>query len=87
MITKTVDNRYKFTGFERDSESGLDDTLFRKYAQNLARWLSPDPMAGNILNPQSLNRYSYVLNNPCNLIDPLGLEGCGQFPIGAPGSG
>jgi RHS repeat-associated protein len=75
VITNTVANAYKFTGFERDSESGLDDTLFRKYASNLGRWLSPDPMAGDILNPQSLNRYGYALNNPVNFIDPLGLDG------------
>ena len=37
------------------------------------RWLSPDPVAGDILNPQSLNRYAYVLNNPTTLTDPLGL--------------
>jgi RHS repeat-associated protein len=72
-ITSTVDNRWKFTGLERDSESGLDNTLFRKYASNLARWLSPDPICGSITNPQSLNRYSYVVNNPTNMIDPLGL--------------
>ena len=74
VITNTVDNKYKFAGLERDSESGLDHTLFRKYPSNLARWLSPDPLAGDITNPQSLNRYAYVLNNPINLIDPTGLE-------------
>jgi hypothetical protein len=37
--------------------------------------LSPDPYLGSmdLSNPQSLNRYSYVLNNPTNFIDPLGL--------------
>jgi hypothetical protein len=37
-------------------------------------WLSPDPLAGDISNPQSLNRYAYVLNNPTTLTDPLGLD-------------
>jgi RHS repeat-associated protein len=60
----------------RDAESGLDPTLFRMYESRLYRWLSPDPLAGEIFNPQSLNRYAYVLNNPVNLIDPLGLQGC-----------
>ncbi|MFB3922567.1 MAG: RHS repeat domain-containing protein [Terriglobia bacterium] len=46
---------------------------FRDYQSRLYRWLSPDPLAGDILNPQSLNRYAYALNNPTNLIDPLGL--------------
>ncbi|HZP01245.1 MAG TPA: RHS repeat-associated core domain-containing protein [Terriglobia bacterium] len=40
----------------------------------VGRWLTPDPVAGDILNPQSLNRYAYVLNNPTTLTDPLGLE-------------
>ena len=39
----------------------------------MGRWLSPDPLAGDVSNPQSLNRYAYVLNNPTSLIDPLGL--------------
>jgi len=73
-FTNTCAQNYKFTGMERDGESGLDHTLFRQYASNLGRWLSPDPLAGDILNPQSLNRYPYVLNNPTNLIDPLGLD-------------
>jgi RHS repeat-associated protein len=47
-------------------------TLFRTYQPRLARWLSPDPVAGSILNPQSLNRYAYVVNNPTNFLHPLG---------------
>lgn len=35
--------------------------------------MSPDPLAGSMRNPQSLNRYAYVQNNPVNLVDPLGL--------------
>jgi RHS repeat-associated protein len=58
----------------RDGETGNDYTQFRMYESNLGRWMSPDPLAGDISNPQSLNRYSYVVNNPCNLVDPLGLK-------------
>ncbi len=43
----------------------------------LGRWLTPDPLAGDITNPQSLNRYAYALNNPCSMTDPLGLDACG----------
>ena len=39
-------------------------------------------MAGDVTNPQSLNRYAYVLNNPTSLTDPLGL-----CPPGFSGSG
>jgi len=35
--------------------------------------MSPDPLGGDITNPQSLNRYAYALNNPTTLTDPLGL--------------
>jgi len=60
---------------QRDAETGNDPTLFRMYQPRLYRWMSPDPVAGDITNPQSLNRYAYVLNNPTNFIDPPGLQG------------
>ena len=63
-----------FTGDDRDTETGLDHTLFRQYQSLEARWLSVDPLGGNFSDPQSLNRYAYVLNDPTNLNDPLGLE-------------
>jgi RHS repeat-associated protein len=53
-------------------------TQFRHYFPTTFRWMTPDPLAGDISNPQSLNRYAYVMNNPMNMIDPLGLAGeCG----------
>ena len=64
---------YRFAGMKFDQESSDYYTLNRYYPPNLGRWLTPDPVAGDILNPQSLNRYAYVLNNPTNFIDPLGL--------------
>ncbi len=66
-----------FTGDERDSESNLDHTLFRKYSSNLGRWMTPDPAGLATVdpsNPQSWNRYAYVLNNPLSAVDPLGLQ-------------
>ncbi|MBI3895051.1 MAG: hypothetical protein HY313_03880 [Acidobacteria bacterium] len=42
VITNTLDNNYKFTGHERDTESGLDHTLYRQYSSNTGRWHSPD---------------------------------------------
>jgi RHS repeat-associated protein len=69
----TCDQNYHFAGMYRDGETGNDYTQFRMYESNLGRWMTPDPVAGDITNPQSLNRYAYVLNNPLNLIDPLGL--------------
>jgi hypothetical protein len=42
----------------------------------LGRWMTPDPLGGDVTNPQSLNRYAYALNNPTTFVDPLGL--CGE---------
>jgi RHS repeat-associated protein len=78
-VTLNLSNQhYKFTGVERDSESGLDHFDFRAYGSNAGRWVSPDAVFGSVYDPQTLNRYSYVTNNPLRLIDPLGL--CGQQP-------
>jgi RHS repeat-associated protein len=60
-----------FTTYERDSESGNDYAMARTYVSRLARFSSPDPVAGSASNPQSLNRYSYVRNNPSSLPIPL----------------
>ncbi len=69
---------YKYTGKERDSESGLDNFGARYDASSLGRFMSPDPgnVGVNRLNPQSWNAYSYSLNNPLNLTDPTGLYVC-----------
>jgi RHS repeat-associated protein len=74
VITSTITNNYKFIGMERDYEgnAALDHTLYREYAPNLARWTTPDPVHGTPANPQSWNRYPYVLNDPLTKIDPLG---------------
>lgn len=67
---------YKFTGYERDAESGLDNAQARYNSSSLGRFMSPDPAntGADQTNPQSWNMYSYVLNNPLPLIDPTGLE-------------
>ena len=66
--------RSRCTGKERDSESGLDNFDFRYNSSSIGRFMSPDPLGGYISNPQSLNRYAYVLNNPLSLVDPFGLQ-------------
>ncbi len=68
---------YKFTGKERDSESGLDNFGFRYGSAATGRFMTPDPagmMAADVGNPQTLNRYSYVTNNPLGFTDPFGLD-------------
>ena len=69
--------KHRFTNYERDSESGSDYAINRQYAQSTARFMRPDPVQGNGSDPQSLNRYAYVLNDPVNLNDRFGLyKGC-----------
>jgi len=75
----TCPQAYKFTGYERDPETGLDYAVFRYYNSRVGRFMSPDPIEGDVGDPQSLNRYTYVVNDPVNLTDPLGLwEDCGD---------
>jgi RHS repeat-associated protein len=68
-----------------DWEEGKGVTPNRYYPNYQGRWMSPDPLAGDISNPQSLNLYAYALNNPTSLTDPLGLQGCpgGSHSIGS----
>ncbi len=73
-FTNTCGQSYKFAGMRRDATTGLDHTRFRQYSSNLGRWYSPDPLGGEVMNPQSLNRYAYVDNNPTTFVDPLGLS-------------
>jgi RHS repeat-associated protein len=66
-----------FTGQDQSTVSDLYDFQARRQSPSQGRWISPDPVgrgATTVANPQSWNRYAYVLNNPLNLVDPLGLD-------------
>lgn len=69
-------NKYALT--ERDEATGLDHTWWRKLEPQAGRWTSPDPYKGSmsIISPQSFNRYSYVINDSINYVDPSGLDFC-----------
>lgn len=83
---------YKFTGKERDSESGLDMFGARYYGSSLGRFMTPDWAAKPTAvpyayfgDPQSLNLYGYVGNNPLKRADPDGHcpsdnPNCGKMP-------
>ena len=70
-----TDNVYqRFTGQERDQETGLDFLQARYYGAGPGRFLSPDPgnAGSDPANPQSWNGYGYVVNNPLVYVDPNG---------------
>ncbi|MBI4488710.1 MAG: hypothetical protein HY694_06460, partial [Deltaproteobacteria bacterium] len=68
------DSVRRFTGKQLDPESGLYYYGGRYYDPELGRFISPDPFVSEPGNPQILNRYSYVGNNPVNYIDPDGFK-------------
>ena len=82
--------RQGYTGYEKDEESELEYAQARYYNASHGRYTSVDPLtaSASIRNPQSFNRYSYVLNSPYKFTDPLGLlpvsVACGG---GCPNSG
>lgn len=72
--TTTQQNTEKFATYFRDS-TNLDYAVQRYYSSIMGRFLTPDPAgvrAVSLANPQSWNRYSYVVNDPVNLTDPTG---------------
>ena len=74
LQTTACPPNYKFTGYERDPETGLDYAFARYYSARLGRFLSTDPIGGAIGDLQSHNAYAYVENNPANAVDPSGLR-------------
>ncbi|HMZ97187.1 MAG: FG-GAP-like repeat-containing protein [Nitrospira sp.] len=70
--TPAIDVPYKYTGKELDSSTNLYYYEARYYDPTLGRFLSADTLVPNPLDPQSLNRYSYVHNNPFKYTDPTG---------------
>jgi RHS repeat-associated protein len=66
-----------YTGQSLDPESNLTHFLYRQLSTTQGRWTTPDPAGlavADASNPQTWNRYAYVLNNPLSYIDPSGLE-------------
>ncbi len=68
--------RQKFTGYQKDKETGLDFAEARMYENRHARFTAVDPLlaSGKSADPQTFNRYVYVMNNPLVFTDPTGLQ-------------
>jgi RHS repeat-associated protein len=85
----TVDINPHFTSYDRSVATGLDYAVNRFYDPEYSRFTQVDPLGqltSSPANPQSLNLYSYVGNDPVNAVDPTGLESgevtCYLFPDG-----
>jgi RHS repeat-associated protein len=83
--TSTCPQNYKFEGKERDTETQNDDFGARYYTWRFGRWLSSDwsavPVAvpyANLANPQTLNLYSMVADDPESFADLDGHDGNGS---------
>jgi RHS repeat-associated protein len=69
--------RSRYTGKERDSESGLDNFGARYNSSQYGRFMSPDPInltPKRVIDPQTLNKYAYARNNPLLYVDPTGRD-------------
>ncbi|MEX1368046.1 MAG: SpvB/TcaC N-terminal domain-containing protein [Nannocystaceae bacterium] len=64
-------SRYRYTGKERDEETGLGYHGARYYASWLARWTAADPIGLG----DGVNRFAYVSNRPTAMVDPSGTRG------------
>ena len=68
-VESLLEKRYKFTGKERDMETGYDYFGARYYSSSLPLWLSPDPLPDKY---PSISPYAYCNWNPIKYIDPDG---------------
>ncbi|WP_207689603.1 RHS repeat domain-containing protein [Desulfonema limicola] len=71
-IREGGNERYTYTGKELDKASNSYYFEARQYSAGFRHFTQPDTIKPNLFNPQNLNLYSYVLNNPLKFIDPSG---------------
>jgi RHS repeat-associated protein len=64
----------QFQGHKDDSESGLHYNLARYYDPAISRWAAADSVTARVFDPQSLNKYAYVRNDPINHVDRDGKD-------------
>jgi RHS repeat-associated protein len=65
-----------FTGHKHNAYIKLVDMKARWYDPQIGRFIQPDSIVPDPVNPQALNRYSYVTNSPLRYIDPSGHFSC-----------
>ena len=70
--TGGTQGKYLYTGQQNDQETGLDYYNARYYSPQIRHFTQPDNVIADPYNPQNLNRYAYVNNNPLTHNDPSG---------------
>jgi RHS repeat-associated protein len=65
-------SKYLYTGKQKDAETGLSYYEARYYNPHIGRFAQPDKLLADVYDPQQLNRYAYVRNNPLKYTDPSG---------------
>ena len=81
--TGSVGSPFRYTGEPLDA-SGLTYLRARHYDPSIGRFMTRDTWAGGGASPLSLNRFSYVENNPLSLADPSGLKPRVLGPVPGP---
>jgi RHS repeat-associated protein len=72
--TEKVANPFRFDGQYLDQATGFYKMGARYYVPTLGRWTQEDALMGCPKEPQSLNRYSFVRNDPVDNVDPTGSD-------------
>ena len=74
MLNGALEENPKFTGQTHDIDTDLYYYNARYYDPTLGRFLQADSLIANVFQPQTINPYAYVLNNPLKYTDPTGHE-------------
>ncbi|MCY7296085.1 RHS repeat domain-containing protein, partial [Alteromonas sp. a30] len=78
LLDTSMTTRRGFTDHEHLDEAELIHMNGRVYDYNVGRFMSVDPVIQSPANTQSVNPYSYIMNNPMSGTDPTGYESCPQ---------
>lgn len=66
-------DNFGFTGYRAERSDGILFAQQREYMPAYGRFISPDPMQGNIWRPMTLNAYLYCMSDPVNYVDYSGM--------------
>ncbi|OKP67424.1 hypothetical protein A3842_28150 [Paenibacillus sp. P3E] len=76
------DNLFSYTSLGYDYYSGYSHAQARDFDSSVGRFINEDTYEGDINNPQTLNLYTYVQNNPLSYTDPSGHKVSGKLGMG-----